>query len=122
MEAVALREIRRYQKSTDLLIPKAPFGRLIREVTHIDLYRPDLRFSRDALAVLQEATEGMLVAEFESKYSIFLFYTNPYTNQFSVTNLCAIHAKRVTIQPKDMHLVQALRRAMTGYSIPGRLR
>ncbi|PQE27963.1 histone protein [Rutstroemia sp. NJR-2017a BVV2] len=93
---VALREIRKFQASFHLLIPKVPFGRLIREITY-------MRFTQEALAILQEAAEGMLVDE------------------FYMTNLCAIHAKRVTIQQKDMQLVQALRRAMTGYSFPGRL-
>jgi hypothetical protein len=61
-----------------------------------------------------------LVAEFECMFSIF--YINFYTNLDSiVTNLAAIHAKRVTIQQKDMQLVQAMQKGMTGYSFPGRV-
>lgn len=81
---VALREIRRYQKSTDLLMRKLPFQRLVREVASD--FKNDLRFQLTALLALQEASEYYLVKIFEE------------------ANLCAIHAKRVTIMPKDMTL------------------
>lgn len=86
---VALREIRQYQKSTKLLLRKAPFQRLVREIAQ-DVNN-DLRFQSSALAALQEAAEAYLVDLFED------------------TNLCAIHAKRVTIQPKDMQLANRIR-------------
>ena len=86
---VALREIRRYQKSTDLLIRKAPFQRLIREIAQD--FKSDIRFQSLALLDLQEASEGYLVGLFED------------------TNLCAIHGKRVTIMPKDMQLARRIR-------------
>jgi histone H3 len=89
---VALREIRRYQKSTELLIRKMPFQRLVREVAHDTTGRTDLRFQSSAVAALQEAAEAYLVGLFED------------------TNLCAIHAKRVTIFPKDMQLARRIRR------------
>ena len=87
--AVALREIRRYQKSTELLIKKLPFRRLAREIAQ-DI-RGDLRLGPSAAMVLQEAAEAYLVSLFED------------------TNLAAIHAKRVTIQPKDLALARRLR-------------
>lgn len=77
---VALREIRRYQKSTELLIRKLPFQRLVREIAQD--FKTDLRFQSSAVLALQEASEAYLVGLFED------------------TNLCAIHAKRVTIMPK----------------------
>lgn len=86
---VALREIRRYQKSTDLLIRKAPFQRLIREIALS--FKNDLRFQSTAILAIQEATEMYLTGLFED------------------TNLCAIHAKRVTILPKDMQLARRIR-------------
>jgi histone H3 len=86
---VALREIRRYQKSTDLLIKKAPFQRLVREVAQD--YKADLRFQSSAVMAMQEASEAYLVGVFED------------------TNLCAIHARRVTIMPKDMQLARRIR-------------
>lgn len=86
---VALREIRRYQKSTDLLIRKAPFQRLVREIAQD--FKTDLRFQSSAIGALQEATEQYLVHLFED------------------TNLCAIHAKRVTIMPKDIQLARRTR-------------
>jgi histone H3/H4 len=86
---VALREIRRYQRSTELLIRKAPFQRLVREVAQ-DL-KPDLRFQVSAIMALQEACEAYLVGLFED------------------CNLCAIHAKRVTIMPKDLQLARRIR-------------
>ena len=86
---VALREIRRYQKGTELLIRKLPFQRLVREVAQD--FKPDLRFQVSAIMALQEAAESFLVSVLED------------------TNLCAIHAKRVTIMPKDIQLAQRLR-------------
>ena len=86
---VALREIRKYQKSTELLIRKMPFQRLVREIAQD--HKTDLRFQSAALGALQEAAEAYLVALFED------------------TNLCAIHAKRVTIMPKDMQLARRIR-------------
>ena len=86
---VALREIRRYQKSTDLLIRKLPLQRLVREVAQD--FKTDLRFQSSAVMALQEASEAYLVGLFED------------------TNLCAIHAKRVTVMPKDMHLARRIR-------------
>ena len=86
---VALREIRKYQKSTELLIRKLPFQRLVREVA--GNYKNDLRFQSSAVLALQEASEAYLGSLFED------------------TNLCAIHAKRVTIMPKDMQLARRIR-------------
>ena len=86
---VALREIRHYQKSTELLIRKLPFRRLVREIAQD--FKTDLRFRSDALSALQEASEAYLVGLFED------------------TNLCAIHAKRVTIMPKDIQLARRIR-------------
>ena len=86
---VALREIRRFQKSTELLIRKLPFQRLVREIA--SEFRNDLRFQSSAVLALQEASEAYMVGLFED------------------TNLCAIHAKRVTIMPKDMQLARRIR-------------
>jgi histone H3 len=86
---VALREIRKYQKSTDLLIRKLPFQRLVREIAQE--FKTDLRFQSSAILALQEASESYLVGLFED------------------TNLCAIHAKRVTIMPKDIQLARRIR-------------
>ena len=85
---VALREIRKYQKSTEFLIRKAPFQRLVREITQG--HKGDLRFQSSALGASQEASEAYLVGLFED------------------TNLCAIHARRVTIMPKDLQLSQQI--------------
>ena len=86
---VALREIRRYQKSTKMLLPRAPFHRLVRKITQD--YDAELRFASQALIALQEASEAYLVGIFED------------------TNLCAIHAKRATIMKKDMELARRIR-------------
>jgi histone H3 len=86
---VALREIRRYQKSTDLLIRKLPFQRLVREIAQKMI--PDLRFQSGAIFALQEAAEAYLVQLFEG------------------ANACAIHAKRVTIMPRDIQLARRIR-------------
>jgi len=86
---VALREIRKYQKSTELLILKLPFQRLVREIAQN--YKADMRFQSTAILALQQASEAYLVGLFED------------------TNLCAIHAKRVTILPKDIQLARRIR-------------
>jgi histone H3/H4 len=89
----ALKEIRAYQKSTDLLIRRLPFARLVREIQQ-GLTRQSYRWQGSAILALQEATEAHLVGLFED------------------CNLCAVHGKRVTIMPKDMQLARRIR----GYS------
>jgi histone H3 len=86
----ALKEIRAYQKSTDLLLRKLPFARLVREIQRT-ITRGDYRWQGTAILALQEASEAHLVALFED------------------CNLCAIHAKRVTIMVKDMQLARRIR-------------
>jgi len=86
---VALREIRRYQKSTELLLRKLPFQRLVREIAQ-DI-KHELRFQSAAIGALQEACEAYLVDLFED------------------TQLCAVHAKRVTIMVRDVQLARRLR-------------
>ena len=83
---VALREIRKYQKSTELLIRKIPFQRLVREVFSMISKTQDYRIKPQALLALQEASEYFLVGMFHQ------------------VNDIAIHGKRVTIQPKDIQL------------------
>ena len=85
----ALREIRHYQKTTNLLINKLPFQRLVREIAQG--LTSDIRFQSPAIGALQEAAEKYLIGLFED------------------TNLCAIHAKRITIMPKDLKLAQRIR-------------
>jgi len=90
---VALREIRRYQKSADLLIRKLPFSRLVREISQDYKINGehDARYQSAALLALQEATEAYITRLFED------------------SNLCAIHAKRVTIMPKDIQVSRRIR-------------
>ena len=89
---VALREIRKFQKSTELLIRKLPFQRLVREVA-AELSKTmayDLRFQSTAILALQEGVEAYLVGMFEK------------------VNDIVIHGKRVTIQAKDIQLWKRL--------------
>lgn len=87
----ALMEIRQYQRSTALLLRKLPFARLVKEVADSMSKGGQLRWQSAAIMCLQEASEAYLVHLFED------------------TNLCAIHAKRVTIMPKDMQLARRIR-------------
>ncbi|PPQ99034.1 hypothetical protein CVT24_003594 [Panaeolus cyanescens] len=93
----ALKEIRKYQKSTELLLQKLPFSRVVREITEemtTDTNFRDsasLRWQSSALLALQEATEAYLVHLFED------------------ANLCAIHAKRVTLMTRDIQLARRIR-------------
>lgn len=86
---VALRNIRKQQKSTDLIIPKANFKRVAQEI--MQFYRTDARFGADALSLLQTVVENYMVDVLED------------------TNLCAIHAKRQSIMPKDIQLARRIR-------------
>lgn len=86
---VALRQIRKYQKSVNLLIPRRSLARLIREITQ-DL-NVGIRYQATAIDAIREAAEAYLVGVFDD------------------ANTCAIHAKRVTIFPKDLQLVKRLR-------------
>jgi histone H3 len=89
---VALRDIRRYQKSTDLLIRKLPFQRLVKEIAqNLGEQYKNMRFQSTAVLALQEAAEAYLV------------------DLFGDCLLCALHAKRVTVQPRDMALAIRLR-------------
>lgn len=81
---VALREIRKYQKTTDLLIRKLPFQRLVREIAQD--HKADLRFQASAVLATQEFAENALIKLLEE------------------ANLCTLHAKRVTVMPKDLQL------------------
>jgi len=86
---IALCEIRKFQRSTELLIRKLPFQRLVRDIATD--FKSDLRFQSAAIGALQEAAEAYLVGVFED------------------TNACAAHAKRVTIMPKDLQLALRIR-------------
>jgi len=86
---VAMRDIRRYQKSTKCLMQRLPFQRLVRSIAKG--YNSELRFQASSLAALQEATEAYVVGLFED------------------VNLCALHAGRVTVMTRDMHLARRIR-------------
>lgn len=89
VSVMSLKEIRRYQKSTELLIRKLPFQRIVREIA-LEI-RETTRWQTMALVALQEAAESYIVGLFED------------------TNLCATHARRVTITPKDIRLARRIR-------------
>lgn len=94
---LALKEIRKYQHSTDLLLRKQPFSRLVREIGLTVRPRGEkMCWQSQAIEALQEASEAFLVHLFED------------------TNLCAIHAKRVTIMQKDIQLARRIRGAWGG--------
>ena len=86
---VALRDIKRYQKGTQMLLRKLPFQRLVREIAQTS--KDGLRFAASAVLAMQEATEAHII------------------NLFADTCLCAIHGRRVTIQPRDLQLARRLR-------------
>ncbi len=85
---IAIHEIHKYQKNTDLLIRKAPFQHLVKEIAAD--FKSDLQIQSTALLALREASKAYLVHLFED------------------SNDCAIHAKYVTIMPKDIRLVQRI--------------
>jgi len=87
----ALKEIRQYQKTTELLVRRLPFQRVVREIMQNLSKAQDLRIQAVALEALQHAAEAYMTLLFED------------------TNLCAIHAKRVTIMPKDVQLARRIR-------------
>ena len=86
---VALREIRKFQAATGNLIQRAPFRRLVREIT--EKHMVNVRIASSALDAIQEATEAHIIS------------------LLSDSNLCAIHAKRVTCMPADLQLARRLR-------------
>eukprot|EP00871_Galdieria_phlegrea_P005684 jgi/Galph1/6116/GphlegSOOS_G4666.1 len=101
----ALMEIRKYQKSTDLLIRKLPFARLVKEITQH--YHHELRWQVEAVLALQTSAEDYLVGLLE--VSIRVVDNMAQAECLKDANLCAIHAKRVTIMPKDMQLARRIR-------------
>lgn len=86
---VALRDVRHYQKSVELLIRKLPFQRYVKSTVYAQ--KADMRFQGAAMAALHEAFEAYLVSLFED------------------AQLCAVHANRVTVMAKDINLVVKLR-------------
>ncbi|KAH0785485.1 histone H3 [Histomonas meleagridis] len=84
------KEVRKYQRSTDLLIRKLPFARLVKEIS-TEMTTHDFRWSVNAVEALQQASEAYLVGLLEDGL------------------LCAIHAKRVTLMRKDVQLAQRIR-------------
>ena len=90
---LALKTIQKLQNTTQMLIPRTRFHRLVREITQnvADSNSDPMRYQAAALVALQEAAEAYLVYLFED------------------TNLCAVHAKRVTIMPRDIQLARRLR-------------
>lgn len=92
---VALREIRKFQKSTELLIRKAPFRRfvidVVKDLGRYSEFTNGLRYNARALECLQEGAEAYLISVMEE------------------ANLCTIHAKRVTNAPKDLQLARRIR-------------
>ena len=90
----ALMEIRKYQQSTDLLIRRRPFSRLVKEILRDQYAKPSMeyRWQATALLALQEASESYLVELFED------------------ANLCAIHAKRVTLMQRDIRLARRIKK------------
>lgn len=93
-----LQEVRRLQKSTSLLIPKLPFARVVREVLQTVAFTPDLKVTREALMALHESAEMYL------------------TYFFQDANRLALHAKRVTLMPRDLQLIYNLRTNWAGCS------
>ena len=91
---VALREIKEYQKRTTPLMRKRPFSRLVRESGQLQL--PTARFERHAVDAVQRITEAYITRLFEDAM------------------LCAIHAKRVTLQAKDLNLAMRIRDNISG--------
>lgn len=87
---VALREIRKYQKATNLLCRKIAFQRIVREIAQ-DLCGPHLRFQSTSILAIQEASEAYISGVLED------------------ANMCAIHGKRVTVMPRDIVLATRLR-------------
>ena len=102
-------KILRYQKSTELLIRKLPFQRLVREIAQD--FKTDLRFQSSAVMTLQEASEAYLVGLFEdTNLCVSTEYLALKKNRlFLILCLQAIHAKRVTIMPKDIQLARRIR-------------
>ncbi|KAG5021756.1 hypothetical protein JHK85_018098 [Glycine max] len=86
---VALREIRHFQRSCELLIPAAPFIRCVKQITN-QFSTEVSRWTPEAVVALQEAAEEYLVHLFEDGM------------------LCAIHARRITLMKKDIELARRL--------------
>ena len=84
-----LREIARYQRSTHLLIPRAPFLRIVRGIA-LNL-APDMRFQHSAVEALREATEAYLV------------------EWLSTANVAATHTGRITVSVSDFDLMRRIR-------------
>ena len=118
-ETVALREIRRYQKSTNLLLSKTAFRRLIKKIVYN--LRSDLRMQATTLNALQEITEAFLISFLSSKCIILLHYSwsrSTYANSenYSDSLIMTIHEKRKTLQLSDLRMLKQLMRNLNLFS------
>ncbi|CAD8067883.1 unnamed protein product [Paramecium sonneborni] len=86
---IALKEIRKYQDSSNLLIRKLPFQRLVRELAGFS--EKEMRFQSSAILALQEATEAFIV------------------NMLEDSVICAHHARRITVMQRDINLARRIR-------------
>ena len=91
-----LQEIRKLQQSTNTLVPRIHFSRVIRDIAFSSVGGRDFRWASEALEAIQTAAEAYLVGLFED------------------ANLCAMHAKRVTIMTKDLFLARRIRGELIG--------
>ncbi len=106
-----LREIRRLQRSIDLIISRLSFAKIVRDVLY-DIFSNDTyQIQSKILEALQEATKSMITTKFQSKFCVISLKCALIEEQ--VFNLCVIHAKRVILQVKNMRLMRTLREIMT---------
>ena len=103
---IALREIKRFQKTIELLIAKKSFVRLVREV--MQNIKKNVRIQTSTLEILQKSIETFVTEMFESKSNALFLRITLLTNFYEVTNAKTIHAKRVTVQMKNIHLVRKI--------------
>ncbi len=106
-----LREIRRLQRSTDLIISRLSFAKVVRDVLYDIFFNDTYQIKSKILKALQKTTKSMITTKFQSKFCVISLKCALIEEQ--VFNLCVIHAKRVTLQVKNMRLMKTLREIMT---------
>jgi hypothetical protein len=106
-----LREIKRLQKSIDLIISRLFFTKVVRDVMYDIFFNDTYQIQSKILKALQKATKSMITTKFQSKFCVISFICALIEEQ--MFNFCVIHAKRVILQIKNMRLMKTLREIMT---------
>ena len=103
---IALREIKRFQKTIEHLIAKKSFARFVKKV--MQNIKKNVKIQTSIFEILQKNIEAFVTKMFENKSNALFLRIILLTNFYKMINAKTIHAKRMTVQMKNIHLVRKI--------------